>query len=405
MSALAGLRVIDCATLFAGPTASLLLGDFGAEVIKIEHPETGDPVRNHGYKKDDQSLWWIYLSRNKKTVALNLGNPKGAEVFKKLIAESDVLIENFRPGTLEKWGVSPDELLKINPRLVFARVTGFGQSGPYSRRPGFGTLAEAMSGFAALTGTPDGPPTLPAFGLADAIAGITTAQAIMTALFALNNPKSESFGRGQVIDTSLLEPIMATLGPQSLIFDQLNIKQKRTGNRTENNAPRNTYKTRDGKWLAISTSAPSIAARVMTLVGHPEVIDEPWFKEARSRVAHADELDSYISEWIGKRDSAEVVAAFTEAEAAVAPIYDIEDLFNDPQVQARETITKVSDPVLGEVAMQNVIYKLSGTPGEIKFTGRPKGADTREILESIAGLSAAQIAELHNEKVIFDSHA
>jgi len=405
MSALAGLRVVDCATLFAGPTASLLLGDFGAEVIKIEHPEAGDPVRNHGYKKDDQSLWWIYLSRNKKTVALNLGNPKGADVFKKIIAQSDVLIENFRPGTLEKWGLSPEELHKINPKLIIARVTGFGQSGPYSSRPGFGTLAEAMSGFAALTGTPDGPPTLPAFGLADAIAGITTAQAIMTALFALNNPKSESYGRGQVIDTSLLEPIMATLGPQSLIFDQLNIKQKRTGNRTENNAPRNTYKTRDGKWLAISTSAPSIAARVMTLVGHPEVIDEPWFKEARSRVAHADELDAYINEWISVRDSAEVIAAFTEAEAAVAPIYDIEDLFKDPQVQARETITKVEDPVLGVVAMQNVIYKLSGTPGEIKFTGRPKGADTKEILESIAGLSITEIAELHQEKVIFDPHA
>ena len=405
MSALAGLRVVDCATLFAGPTASLLLGDFGAEVIKIEHPETGDPVRNHGYKKDDQSLWWIYLSRNKKTVALNLSNPKGADVFKKIIAQSDVLIENFRPGTLEKWGLSPEELHNINPKLIIARVTGFGQSGPYSSRPGFGTLAEAMSGFAALTGTPDGPPTLPAFGLADAIAGITTAQAIMTALFALNNPKSESYGRGQVIDTSLLEPIMATLGPQSLIFDQLNIKQKRTGNRTENNAPRNTYKTRDGKWLAISTSAPSIAARVMTLVGHPEVIDEPWFKEARSRVAHADELDAYINEWISVRDSAEVIAAFTEAEAAVAPIYDIEDLFKDPQVQARETITKVEDPVLGEVSMQNVIYKLSATPGEIKFTGRPKGADTKEILESIAGLSTSEIAELHEEKVIFDSHA
>lgn len=405
MSALAGLRVIDCATLFAGPTASLLLGDFGAEVIKIEHPETGDPVRNHGYKKDNQSLWWTYISRNKKTVALNLGNPKGAEIFKKLIANSDVLIENFRPGTLEKWGLAPEELHKINPRLVIARVTGFGQSGPYSRRPGFGTLAEAMSGFANLTGTPDGPPTLPAFGLADAIAGITTAQAIMTALFALNNPKSDAFGKGQVIDTSLLEPIMATLGPQSLIFDQLGIKQKRTGNRTSNNAPRNTYKTRDGKWLAISTSAPSIAARVMTLVGHPEVIAEPWFQEARSRVEHADELDAYINEWIGQRDSAEVIAAFTEAEAAVAPIYDIEDLFNDPQVKARETITKVNDPHLGEVAMQNVIYKMSETPGEINFTGRPKGADTREILENFASLTTDEIIELHKAGVVFDANA
>lgn len=405
MSALAGLRVIDCATLFAGPTASLLLGDFGAEVIKIEHPEQGDPVRNHGYKKNGKSLWWTYLSRNKKTVALNLSNPRGAEIFKKLIKETDVLIENFRPGTLEKWGLAPEELHLINPRLVIARVTGFGQAGPYSSRPGFGTLAEAMSGFAALTGTPDGPPTLPAFGLADAIAGITTAQAIVTSLFALNNPKSESFGRGQIIDTSLIEPIMATLGPQSLIYDQLAIKQKRTGNRTENNAPRNTYKTRDGKWLAISTSAPSIAARVMRLVGHPEVIEEPWFQEARSRVAHADELDGYINEWINQRDCEQVIKAFTEAEAAVAPIYDIEDIIKDEQIRFRETLTHVNDPELGDVLMQNVLYKLSNSPGEISFTGRAKGADTRDRLQKLANLSLEEISQLHNAGVIFDANA
>ncbi len=405
MSALAGLRVIDCATLFAGPTAALLLGDFGAEVIKIEHPEAGDPVRNHGYKKDGKSLWWTYLSRNKKTVALNLSNPKGAAVFKKMIADTDVLIENFRPGTLEKWGLSPDELHQINPKLIIARITGFGQTGPYARRPGFGTLAEAMSGFAALTGTPEGPPTLPAFGLADAIAGITTAQAIMTALFAMNNPRSESFGRGQTIDTSLLEPIMSTLGPQALIYDQLEIKQKRTGNRTENNAPRNTYRTRDGKWLAISTSAPSIAARVMHLVGHPEVIDEPWFQEARSRVAHADELDSYINEWINQRDCDEVIKAFTEAEAAVAPIYDIEDIINDPQIQFRNTLTQVNDPELGEVIMQNVLYRLSATPGKISFTGQAKGADTRDTLHKLAGLTIEEIQALHNQGVVFDANA
>jgi crotonobetainyl-CoA:carnitine CoA-transferase CaiB-like acyl-CoA transferase len=405
MSALAGLRVIDCATLFAGPTASLLLGDFGAEVIKIENPESGDPVRNHGYKKNGKSLWWTYLSRNKKTVALKLSDPKGAEVFKKLITETDVLIENFRPGTLEKWGLSPKELHQINPKLILARVTGFGQTGPYARRPGFGTLAEAMSGFAAMTGTPDGPPTLPAFGLADAIAGITTAQAIMTALFAMNNPKSESFNRGQVIDTSLIEPIMATLGPQALIYDQLQVKQKRTGNRTENNAPRNTYKTLDGKWLAISASAPSIAARAMRLVGHPEVIEEPWFQEARSRVAHADELDGYINEWINQRESDEVIRAFTEAEAAVAPIYDIEDIIKDPQIQFRNTLTQVCDPELGEVVMQNVLYGLSGTPGGISFTGRAKGADTRDTLHKLAGLSTEEILELHSQGVIFDASA
>ncbi len=405
MAALSGLRVLDCATLFAGPTASLMLGDFGADVIKIEHPEKGDPVRQHGFKKGEVSLWWLYLSRNKRSLALDLGKPRGAEIIKKLLIHSDVLIENFRPGTLEKWGLAPEVLFEINPRLVIARVTGFGQSGPYRSRPGFGTLAEAMSGFADLTGLPEGPPTLPAFGLADAIAGIATAQAIMTALFALNNSNSENFGKGQVIDTSLIEPIMATLGPQALIFDQIGVKQQRMGNRTANNAPRNTYQTRDKKWVAISTSAPSIAARVMTLVGHPEVIEESWFNEGRTRVEHADELDLYVSEWISQRDCSEVISAFNEAEAAVAPIYDIEDIISDPQIKARDTITQVEDDYLGIVRMQNVMYKLSKTPGEIRFTGRPKGADSRTILTELLAFPEAKILDLHKENVIFDARA
>ena len=400
MSALAGLRIIDCSTLFAGPTAAMLLGDFGAEVIKIEHPSKGDPVRGHGYKKNEQSLWWIYISRNKKSVAIDLGKKEGAEILLKLVSSADVLIENFRPGTLEKWGLGPKELMERNPELVIARVSGFGQDGPYKSRPGFGTLAEAMSGFANLTGQPDGPPTLPAFGLADAIAGITTAQAIMTALYALRNKNSEAYGKGQVIDTSLIEPIMFTLGPQALIYDQLGIKQKRTGNRTENNAPRNTYKAKDGRWLAISTSAPSIAERVMKLVGHPEVLNEPWFKEGRTRAEHAEELDRYLNEWISQRNSDEVIDEFTKAEAAVAQIYDIEDILSDSHFKARETILETSDPFLGTIRMQNVIYKLSESPGEIKWTGRALGADTSEVLREVAGLSSAEIQSLESKGVI-----
>ena len=400
MSALAGLRVIDCSTLFAGPTASMLLGDFGADVIKIEHPEFGDPVRNHGYKKDGISLWWTYISRNKKSLALDLGTREGAQILLDLAAKSDVIIENFRPGTLERWGIGPAELFKVNPKLVVARVTGFGQRGPYKDRPGFGTLAEAMSGFAALTGTPDGPPTLPAFGLADAIAGITVSQAIMTALFALNNPKSDSYNRGQVIDASLIEPIMMTLGPQALIYDQLAIKQKRTGNRTENNAPRNTYRSSDGKWLAISTSSPSIAERVMHLIGHPEVIEEPWFQEARGRVAHADLLDGYLNQWIGARTAEQVISAFTEAQAAVAPIYDIEDILNDPQINDRNVIIHAQDPALGIIRMQNVIYHLSETPGMIRWTGRPLGADTEKILSEELNMTQSTIEDLATKGVI-----
>ena len=395
--ALDGIRVIDAATLFAGPMAATILGDFGAEVITIEHPQKGDPVRNHGPAKDGIPLWWASLARNKKTVALNIGSPAGADVLKRMVEHADVLIENFRPGTMERWGLGPEVLQAINPKLVYARVTGFGQFGPYSTRPGFGTLAESMSGFAAITGEPDGPPTLPPFGLADGIAALTTSQAIMTALYH----RDANGGKGQVIDMAIIEPIMSILGPQPMIYDQLGVVQQRSGNRSVNNAPRNTYKTADGKWVAISTSAQSIAERVMHLVGHPEVIDEPWFKAGVTRAQHADELDEYVGSWIAQRPLAEVVDAFEKAEAAVAPIYDISDVFKDPQYQALDTITTVEDPDLGPLRMQNVLYRLSDTPGSIRWTGRKLGADTREVLQDWAQCSDDEIAALESDQVIY----
>lgn len=395
--ALEGIRVIDAATLFAGPMAATILGDFGADVITIEHPQKGDPVRNHGPAKDGIPLWWASLARNKKTVALNIGSPAGAEVLKRMVEQADVLIENFRPGTMERWGLGPEVLQAINPKLVYARVTGFGQFGPYSTRPGFGTLAESMSGFAAITGEPDGPPTLPPFGLADGIAALTTSQAIMTALYH----RDANGGKGQVIDMAIIEPIMSILGPQPMIYDQLGVVQQRSGNRSVNNAPRNTYKTADGKWVAISTSAQSIAERVMHLVGHPEVIDEPWFKAGVTRAQHADELDEYVGSWIAQRPLTEVVDAFEKAEAAVAPIYDISDVFKDPQYQALDTITTVQDPDLGPLRMQNVLYRLSDTPGSIRWTGRKLGADTREVLQDWAKCSDDEIAALESDAVIY----
>lgn len=391
MSALEGLRVIDAATLFAGPTAATMLADFGAQVVKIEHPTKGDPVRGHGYSKAGNSLWWANIGRNKKTLALDFSKPDGANLLLDLIENTDVFIENFRPGTLEKWGVGPEVLLSRNPKLIIARVTGFGQFGPYSNRAGFGTLAESMSGFAAMTGEPGAAPTLPPFGLADGISALAISQAIMFALFAQKNERSEAFNKGQVIDLAIIEPILAILGPQATVYDQLSIVQPRTGNRSVNNSPRNTYLTRDGKWLAVSTSAQSIAERVLTLVGHPEVIAEPWFKSGSTRAEQSDLLDKYVGDWILSRDSSEVIKAFEEAEAAVAPIYDIRDILTDPQFIALKTILDVNDPHLGTIKMQNVIYRMSRTPGEIKWTGRPKGADTREILEFDLKLSKEQI--------------
>ncbi|MFF7562962.1 CaiB/BaiF CoA transferase family protein [Streptomyces pseudovenezuelae] len=386
-----GLRVLDTATLFAGPLAATLLGDFGAEVVKIEHPTKPDPSRGHGPSKDGIGLWWKVLGRNKHTITLDLSKPGGRTTFLRLAASADVVVENFRPGTLEKWDLGWPELSAVNPRLVLTRVTGFGQFGPYAHRPGFGTLAEAMSGFAAITGEPDAPPVLPPFGLADSIAGLATAYAVMTALAA-----RERTGEGQVVDMALIEPILTVLGPQPTWYDQLGHVQERTGNRSANNAPRNTYRTADGTWVAVSTSAQSIAERVMHLVGRPELIDEPWFATGAERAAHADVLDAAVGSWIARRSRADVLAAFEKAEAAIAPIQDVRDVLADPQYQALDTVTTVDDPDLGPLRMQNVLFRLSSTPGAIRWAGRPHGADTDEILREL-GLTEAELTALRTE--------
>ncbi|MEU4420734.1 CoA transferase [Actinoplanes sp. NPDC024001] len=391
-SPLAGVRVVDASTLFAGPLAATILGDYGADVIKIEHPGKGDPARGHGPAKDGVPLWWTMLGRNKRTVTLNLSRPRGAEVLRKMLAGADVLIENFRPGTFERWGLGPETL---RPELIIARVTTYGQDGPYSHRPGFGTLAEAMSGFAAITGDPDGPPTLPPFGLADGIAALTGAQAIMTALYHRDVHRAP----GQVIDLAIVEPMLTVLGMQAMVYDQLGIVQRRTGNRSVNNAPRNTYRTADGRWVAVSTSAQAIAERVMHLVGRPELVDEPWFATGAGRAGHADVLDEALSTWIGERDLATVTAEFEKAQAAIAPVYDIADVFADPQFTARDSVTTAHDPVLGPVRMPGPLYRLSRTPGEIRWTGRPRGADTDDVLAEL-GYDAGERAALRAEGAV-----
>ncbi|WP_327427994.1 CaiB/BaiF CoA transferase family protein [Streptomyces sp. NBC_01236] len=388
---LAGLRVLDLATLFAGPLAATMLGDFGAEVIKVEHPAKPDPSRGHGPSKDGIGLWWKLLGRNKRTITLDLSRPGGRETLLRLAATADVIIENFRPGTLEKWDLGWEELSAANPRLVLARVTGFGQFGPYAHRPGFGTLAEAMSGFAAITGEPGSPPTLPPFGLADSIAGLATAYAVMTALTARDRT-----GEGQVVDMAIIEPILTVLGPQPIWYDQLGHVQPRTGNRSANNAPRNTYRTADGSWVAVSTSAQSIAERVMRLVGRPDVIEEPWFATGADRARHAEILDEAVGAWIARRTRAEVLEAFEKAEAAVAPIQDVRDVMNDPQYEALDTITTIDDPELGPLRMQNVLFRLSATPGAIHWAGRPHGADTETVLAEL-GLTGPEIDALRAE--------
>jgi crotonobetainyl-CoA:carnitine CoA-transferase CaiB-like acyl-CoA transferase len=389
-----GVRVIDLATLFAGPLAAAFLGDFGAEVVKVEHPKKPDPTRGHGPASDGIGLWWKVLGRNKRCATLDLSRPAGAAVLKRLVADADVLVENFRPGTLERWGIGPGELHAVNPRLVIVRISGFGQVGPYARRPGFGTLAEAMSGFAAANGEADGPPTLPPLGLADSISALATAYAVMLALRG-----RDVTGAGQVVDLAIIEPIMAMLGPQISWYDQLGYVQPRLGNRSNNNAPRNTYRCADGGWVAVSTSSQNIAERVLRLVARPELIDEPWFATGGGRATHADELDAAVAAWVAERDRDEVVAAFERAEAAVAPVYDVRDVLVDPQYAALGTVVSVPDEELGSVRMQNVLFRMSATPGRIRHAGRRHGQDTDAVLAGL-GLTAEEIAELRNSGLV-----
>jgi crotonobetainyl-CoA:carnitine CoA-transferase CaiB-like acyl-CoA transferase len=391
-----GIRVLDCSTILAGPLVCQILGDFGADVIKIEHPKRSDGMRGHGHAVDGHGLWWKEISRNKRTIGLYLGDPDGAALLLDLVREADVLVENFRPGTLERWGLSWDTLRETNPRLVLLRVTGFGQAGPYAGRPAFGTLVEAMSGFAYLTGQPDGPPTLPAFGLADSIAGMAGASAVMMALYH----RDARDGDGQVIDLSLLEPIMAAVGPAPTVYDKLGLILERQGNRSTNNAPRNLYRTSDGHWVAISTSADVIAERVMVLVGHPEVVDEPWFATGAQRAEHADLLDGYVGGWVAARTRDEVMEAFDNAGAAVAPVYSAADLVADPQVRAQQMLTRVPDEDLGELLQHNVLFRMSDTPGSIRWTGRAPGADTDDILGGELGLDDDHLQELRDRGVV-----
>lgn len=392
---LRGVKVIDCATLFAGPLIGTFMADFGADVIKVEHP-SGDALRKTGLQKNGVPLWWKVAARNKKTITLNLNKPEGQELLKRLVAGADVLIENFRPGRMEQWGLGWETLSAINPRLIMVRTTGFGQTGPYRNRPGFGTLAEAMSGFAYVTGEPDGPPTLPPFGLADNIAALYGTMAVM---FALWERDVQGSGRGQWIDLSIIEPMFAVLGYQSTAYQQLGVIQKRNGNRSMNNAPRNTYKTRDGHWVAISCSTPSIVERVLRLVGGDELVHDPRFQTAQDRVKHVEELDAIVGGWIGARTLEDVLKAFEEVEGAIAPVYNIAQIMADPHFQARKTITTVDDPELGPVAMPNVFPRLSRTPGRIQHAGRPLGADNEDVYASL-GLSPEEIRRLREQGVI-----
>ncbi len=385
---------MDAATLFAGPMIGTLLGDFGAEVTKVEHPG-GDSLRKLGWEKDGVSLFWLFINRNKACVTLDLSRPAGQALFRELAAGADVLIENFRPGTMERWNLGWEVLSADNPGLVMVRVSGFGQDGPYSGRPGFGTLAEAMSGFAHLNGYPDGPPTLPPFALADGIAGCVGAFATLAAL-----RHRDATGAGQVVDLSIYEPLFFILGAQATLYDQMGIIQERTGNRAPFTAPRNSFQAADGRWFGLSASSQSIAERVMRLIGREDLIDEDWFATSAGRLEHQDVLDEAIGEWMGKHTSLEVVAAFEAFHAAIAPVYTIADIMDDPQYRHRETVVRAPHPRLGPVAVPGVVPRLLASPGAVRYLGGDLGQDNEAVYCGRLGHSPAALDAWRREGVV-----
>ena len=392
---LAGVRVLDVATLGAGPWMATRLADFGADVLKIEQPAAGDPMRTLGTMADGVSLWWKVDQRNKTSMSLNLREPEGQRILKELVADADVLVENFRPGTLERWNLGWEELSQVNPRLVMLRVTGWGQDGPYKDQAGFGTLAEAFSGWAHLNGFPDQPPLLPPMGLGDSVASVLGAFAVMVALY----DRDARGGSGQFIDLAIWESLFSLIGQQVAIFDRTGVVPQREGNAISLIAPRGAFQTSDGRWLALAAATPAIFARVAAAIEQPGLVDDPRFHDNTARSANRHELEAIIQGWIGARTQDEVLAAFARADAAIAPVMDAEQLTRDPHVAARDAIVEIDDPDIGPTRLAGVFPKLSATPGRIRHLGPLPGSHTDATLAGL-GYSPEQVAELRAKGVV-----
>ena len=393
---LAGVKVLDISNLIAGPAIATNLADYGADVIKVEHPRKGDLIRNWGEKKNGIPLGWKSHDRNKRLLAADFNTKEGQEIIKKLAAQVDIMIESYRPGKLEEWGLGYETLSAINPKLILLRISGFGQTGPYKSRPGFGTLAEAISGFAHITGLADGPPTLCSIPLGDSVAGLTGTYAVMMALYH----RDVHGGKGQVIDVNLLESMFALVGFLAVEYDQLGIIQGRVGNSSPRGVPRNAYRTSDGRWVAISAHASDMCARVFQAIGRGELVEDPRYATNSARLKHRAEVDGLIAGWIGSHPLNEVLDAFERFEVPAAPVYDIAQIMGDPHFKERNAVIQVNDEDLGPIRMANIPVKFSETPGEIRYPGRTDiGCDSVEILKSI-GMSDPQIEELIKKQIV-----
>lgn len=392
-SSLVGMRVLDLSRLVSGNIVTHLLADHGAEVVKVERPGTGDDLRN--WKTKGVSVHWKVYCRNKKSVTLDLRQNEGKMILLDLAERMNVLVENFKPGTLEKWGIGPDELLARNPKLIIVRVSGWGQTGLYAHKPGFGSLVEAMSGFAAMNGFDDRPPVLPPLALADMIAGLYGSFAVLAATRHIEL----GGGKGQVIDLPLFDPIYSILGPIAAQYRLTGEVPERTGSRTNQTAPRNAYRTKDGKYVALSASMQAMAERLFETIGMPELIDDPKYKTNTDRVANNDELDPIVGDFMASRTQAELLELFENADVTVGPVADIEQLMDHPYINERAIIVDVPDSDMGRVPMHNVIPRMSGTPAALRSSAPELGQHNQDIYAEL-GLGQDDLDRLGGKGIV-----
>lgn len=392
---LVGLRVLDVGMVFAGPLVATNLADLGADVIKVEHPK-GDQTRNIGRFKDGEGLWWRVAARNKRVMAADISKPEGAAIVRELAKTADVIIENFRPGRFASWGLDYESLARENPGLVMLHISGYGQNGPYKHKPGMGTLAEAFSGFAMVTGEADRPPTLPQFPFADGVASMMGAYAVMAALWA----RERNGGKGDEVDLNLYEPMLALMGPMVIDYDQLGHIARRRGNRSTWSVPRNSYRSKDDKWVSVSSAANSIAIRMFRAIGRDDMADDPTLQTNPDRVKRLEECDGAIAKWVSEHTFDEVIRQFEKYEVVAGPIYDVEQLVNDPQVMHNESIVSMPDEALGTVRVQNIIPRFRRAPARMRWVGKHRvGLDTRDVLGEL-GYSDDEMATLEQRGII-----
>ena len=395
--ALKGLKVLEMGQLIAGPSAGRLFAEFGAEVIKIESPTDGDPIRYWRVVENGTSLWWYVQSRNKKSVAIDLRQPEGQEIVRQLAKEVDIIIENFRPGTMEKWGLGYEQLKEVNPGLIMVRVTGYGQDGPYRDKPGFGSIGEAMGGLRYLTGYPDRPPTRVGISIGDSISSL---YAVIGAMMAVYHRDVKGTGQGQIVDVALYESVFSFMESMLPEYDRAGVIRERSGSTLPGITPSNTYLCADGKYVVIGANGDGIFKRLMVAIGYPEYADDPRFRNNASRTEHAEFLDQIIGDWAKSLPIDQALKILDEAKVPAGSIYSIADIVNDPHYHARGMIREVEVDGLGKLKVPGIVPKLSETPGDIDWVGPKLGEHTNEVLTKTLNLTNEQIQDLIDKGVL-----